>query len=225
MDNMTSKINLSRFSIIWFGIGIIGIIAIIFIAIILNGFSARALWTDHEPSNLDYTKSWHMTNDWQNINNYKLGVDEFNPLLLPDLIDNARNDAEAKISAEYWLNTAKTSPGMLAGCSQIFLNQPVDVHVLVNQGSWSTDTAIDILGKIRNEITQSKITTSVAPQDGYEYIIVGNRLILNANDGVDGDRNAIKIVLKNNKTIYVIARGNIVSKERLSSIPDTYIIP
>lgn len=130
--------------------------------------------------------------------------------------DNTEMQYHATKDVQAWLNVIKTNPCLLSGVSKLFLGKKVDTVDLSDESGWATDVATQTLNEIKKVLRDSKIIYEVAPSDGYIFGLTPSGKMVDTGQGVSGDRNAIKIVLKDgNKFWILINDGGLLLRNQL----------
>jgi hypothetical protein len=131
-----------------------------------------------------------------------------------DAIRTASNDDEAREAAHTWLNQIKPDPDLIVGATSYYLDRKVDRKSLVN-GNCASDEAQALVAEIEMAFAQAKITPDDAPSDATNSGVnpANGQMVSAAHAGITGDRTAIKVVLKDGTTVWIMARcGNPVVK-------------
>lgn len=131
-------------------------------------------------------------------------------------IRQADTKAEARAAADDWLDKVKGHPQTLKGAAAYILDEDLKVKELVNNKGCATKKAKDLVQEIKTALALATITPDEAPADGYNSFTNPDTGAVFAEGGpIGGDRSAVKIVLRNGKTVWVMARcGNPVTTTR-----------
>lgn len=136
-------------------------------------------------------------------------------------IANAKSPLQARVAAGVWLEKVKTTPGTLNGAAQYFSVDTVNPAALVKNGC-ATPQAIAEYKAIQKVIARSDVTADPAPANGYNSGTSNGVVLASSQSGVGGNRAAIKLVLPNGKTIWIMARcGNPVTQGPPPNVPTT----
>jgi hypothetical protein len=146
-------------------------------------------------------QTWKMeTGDYANSRWFPDGIQE---------IKDAKTDEAAAAAAAVWLERVKTDPVLLAGTAQYFLNKDVDSAILVDENSWATAEAVELVAELQLALAQADINAAAAPMKGHNSGVYNGQVVTSLKAGISGDRKAIKIVLADGRVIWVMARcGN-----------------
>lgn len=125
-------------------------------------------------------------------------------------IAKAENAKQARAAANQWLAASKDNAGTLAGASAYLLNKQVDASQLVS-GGCATAKAVALTQELAVAIAASAVTPAKAPANATNSGTVNGAVVSYSSAGINGDRSAIKIVLRNGTVVWVLARcGNAV---------------
>lgn len=138
-------------------------------------------------------------------------------------IKTAKTDADAVKAAFVWLDKIKRDPNLLVAVSKYFLARDVDKASLVDENSWATDKAVQLVAELELVLGQAKVTVEKAPKNGYNTGVENDTVVVAKIAIISGDRTGIKIdiTLPDGKvvSIFVMARcGNIVTEDK-SELP------
>lgn len=194
-------------------------VAILAIAVVFNGIGSFVSWLDDEPStqssqdsgrdkNTDDGDESKCADTWRMKESTPENGDWVTEV---PSIKSAQTKAEARAAANDWVDLVKRHPETLKGAAAFILDKKVDANALVSDEGCATNRADDLVTEIKVALAASLITPDQAPVDGrnsgtdpqtgevYAYNFVG----------VDGDRKAIKVVLPNGQTVWIMYRcGN-----------------
>lgn len=125
-------------------------------------------------------------------------------------IKSAKTNADATEAAGAWLEQVKHYPAYLVGASQVFLHKKADVAKLEKDGC-ATSEAATLYGELATTLAAAKlITPGNVDSSAYNSGVNNNTVVVSTTPGVYGDRKAIKIVLANGDTVWILARcGNL----------------
>lgn len=158
------------------------------------------------PNPKECAASWKMeTSDYANNRWFSEGIVE---------IKTAKTPEDAAKAAKVWLEGVRTDPNLLSGAAKYFLNQDVgDKATLTDDKGCGSDKAVDLAIALDLKIANAQsIVPDQAPNNGYNSGVNGGNVIGDTTPGVGGDRTAIKIILEDGTTIWVMARcGNLVT--------------
>jgi hypothetical protein len=136
-------------------------------------------------------------------------------------IASAKSPLQARVAAGVWLEKVKTTPGTLNGAAQYFSVDTVNPTALVKNGC-ATPQAVAEYKAIQKVIARSDVTADPAPANGYNSGTSNGVVLVSSQSGVGGNRAAIKIVMSNGKTIWIMARcGNPVTQGPPPNVPTT----
>ncbi|MBA3758132.1 hypothetical protein H0X10_00675, partial [Candidatus Saccharibacteria bacterium] len=125
-------------------------------------------------------------------------------------IEEASTPEEAREAARTWLSLVRRDPQLLKGAASYFLaGRQVDASTLVD-GECASEDAESLTAEIELAIAQAKVTPEEAPVDGTNSGTDAEGDVTSANQaGITGDRAAIKVVLKDGTTVWIMSRcGN-----------------
>jgi len=137
-------------------------------------------------------------------------------------IKNAKTMADARAAAQEWLTKVKSDPDLFAGGASTLLDRRVDPSTLVDAtGKCASVTARALVGEVEATIAAAIITPEAAPASGYNSgRDASGQTVASATPGISGDRTAIKLVLKNGKSVWIMARcGNPVVEAPPTHLP------
>lgn len=129
-----------------------------------------------------------------------------------DAINKASTPEEAKAAAQAWLEQVRRDPQLMVGAVSYFLHKDVNPENMVdatNNKCASTD-AVSLEAELELAIAQAKATPDNAPANGTNSGVDANGTAVAASHpGISGNRKAVKLVLQDGTTIWVMARcGN-----------------
>jgi hypothetical protein len=132
------------------------------------------------------------------------------------------SDAQAKAAANDWIEQMKLAPENLQFVVKTVLNKDVTTADLQSNGC-ATTTAASYVTQLHDKINSAKVTVETAPADGHNTGVQNGTGVVESQSGVTGDRTAIKVVLDDGRTFWVMARcANVVfAGTPPSSIPTT----
>lgn len=123
-------------------------------------------------------------------------------------IRRAETEAEARAAARDWVDKIKNHPGVLSGVSAYLGKQEVPSYALEVDGC-ASDAAVALVQDMYVAIALSRISPALAPADGINSGTRNGKLYAYNQRGVTGDRRAIKIVPRDGRVFWVMARcGN-----------------
>lgn len=126
-------------------------------------------------------------------------------------IKSATTDADAVKAAGVWLEQVKQYPTYLAGASSYLLDKKdVDVATLQKDGC-ATSAAVTLYGELATSLVTAKlITPGNVDTSAYNSGVNDGTIVASSTPGISGDLKAIKIVLADGRTVWILARcGNI----------------
>ena len=205
--DVIEDVNYSKGKFLLFALlAIIGAIALlVFINVKFNVNNIQTPIPSPEPTYVG--KTWLMQySDYANSNNrlWKDGVEE---------IKNAKTDSDAAIAGDALLEKVKIDPNYLVAFANIYLKKNVDVKTLIDEHSWATNDAVQLLTELQITFAKATITLAEAPSNSYntgvnkDGVVVGSEL-----PGITGNRKAIQIKLSDGSLSWNMGRcGNIVT--------------
>lgn len=131
-------------------------------------------------------------------------------------IANAKTPEEARQAVtQDWYAKMVSDPEMFAGFANGIMNKQVASAELVDaEGKCATPRAEELRTELETQLALATITPDQAPTDGINTGVDGNgNMVVSSHEGITGDRRAVKVVLKDGTTFWVMARcGNPVKK-------------
>lgn len=125
-------------------------------------------------------------------------------------IREAETDEEAREAAEVWLDQTKHYANLLAGAAAYFnVDEDVEFDALID-GECASDEAVKLVAQLELALADARITPDQAPANGYNSGVNANGDVVAASHaGITGDREAIRVELKDGTTVWIMARcGN-----------------
>lgn len=130
-------------------------------------------------------------------------------------IREAETPDEAREAAHTWLDQVKRHPKLLSAAAKYFFDRDVDPASLEEEGC-ATEEASVLVSEIELALGEAEIQPEAAPADGYNSgVDADGDVVAASHAGITGDRHAIKVILKDGTTVWVMARcGNPVTREK-----------
>lgn len=124
-------------------------------------------------------------------------------------IRDADTPEEAREAARTWLSLVRRDPQLLKGAASYFTDNQVNASDLVD-GECASEAAESLTAEIELAIAEATVTPDEAPADGTNSGTDADGNVTSAAQaGITGDRDAIKVVLKDGTTVWIMARcGN-----------------
>lgn len=119
-----------------------------------------------------------------------------------------KSTAEARQAWQDWLNQVKGDPAVFAAVVQLNLYEMPEAGSLVDAGcasSLAKSYLTQLLGFLKDPKFQ--VTPDLAPANGTEIGWDGNKVVVSTTQAVSGDRRAIKVVLPDGRTYWVLGRN------------------
>lgn len=187
----------------WLVITVLGIILAVVIINIIIANTPKEMTT---APTVTPNSSWAMqAGDYRNNRWFSDGINQ---------IRTAKNDQQASDALAIWLDRVKRDPNLLVGAAKFFLDRDVKKESLVKDG-WATDSAVQLVTEIELQTSKSNVLVQDAPANGYNTGVENSTVVASSNEGVSGNRKAIKVETPDKKTIFVMARcGNIVAPDK-----------
>lgn len=129
-------------------------------------------------------------------------------------IREADTPEKAREATYVWLDQTKQDPELLAGATKYLLNRDVDPKTLVD-GDCASDEAEKLIAELELALGEAEITPEDAPANAYNSgTDADGNVVAASHAGITGDRKAVKVVLKDGSTIWIMARcGNPVAHQ------------
>lgn len=129
-------------------------------------------------------------------------------------VRQAETEEEAREAAKTWLDQVKRDPELLVGAASYFLDRQVEASTLVD-GDCASANAKQLVAELELSLAEAEVTPEEAPRDGYNSgVNADGEVVVARHSGITGDRSAVKVVLKNGETLWLMARcGNPVVKK------------
>lgn len=136
-------------------------------------------------------------------------------------IKDAQTNEQAVAAAHDWRERVREVPYLQAFAAKQILQREVSSSSLTGKDGCVTQAAVDLDVELGMALaTARSITPDLAPETGTNTGVDGVVVVSDSTPGVSGDRKAIKIVLSDGRTIWVMARcGNIVTESPIPDIP------
>lgn len=157
------------------------------------------------PNPKECAASWKMeTSTYANNRWFSDGITE---------IKTAKTPEDAAKAAKVWTAGVRKDASLLAGAAKYFLKQDVDKATLTDSKGCASDKAVDLAIALDLKLANAQsIVPDQAPSNGYNSGVNGGNVIGDTTPGVGGNRTAIKIILEDGSTIWIMARcGNVVT--------------
>lgn len=116
-----------------------------------------------------------------------------------------QSDEEAKAAALDWMEHIKVDPTLLQGTIDLVLDESPRRGDLVS-GGCASDLANAYRIKVLDELRNAAITAEEAPSTGINTGYKDGKIGRSSRQGVTGDRAAIKVVLANGRTFWILGR-------------------
>jgi len=134
-------------------------------------------------------------------------------------IREAKTPQQAQDAAHIWLVQVKLDPAELAGAASYFLHRDVDPSTLVT-GKCGSLEAKKLVTELELAIANAVVTPDQAPANGVNSGVSNGTVVVASTPGISGDRTAIKVVLKDGTTVWIMARcGNPVVTKPPAHVP------
>lgn len=123
-------------------------------------------------------------------------------------IREADSPEKAREAAREWLNLVRQDPELLAGAGAYFTGRQVDPATLV-EGKCASAAAETLVTEIELAIAEAKVTPDQAPENGRNSGVSDGNVVASSHTGITGDRQAVRVELKDGTVIWIMARcGN-----------------